>query len=89
MLPILKKYLRETMFSPEPSVYSQRRYDNIRTKQGRRETEQYWRSIWEKKPHNNGLQWVVELRAKHRDFWEQDPATTEADSQERVSGIRN
>lgn len=37
------------------------------------ETEQYWKSMWEKEAsHNISAQWLVDLRADHRNLLEQD-----------------
>ena len=72
----MKRYTRETegrrinqLFSTEPAkVYSQWQGNNNRTAPPRLETEQYWKSIWEKDAtHNGNAQWLVDLRADHSD----------------------
>eukprot|EP00064_Thunnus_orientalis_P013602 superscaffoldBa00002245_g13641 len=91
----LKRYTGEAearginrMFSTEPSkVYSHWQGNNTRTDPPKAETEQYWKSIWEKEAsHNINAQWLVDLRADHSNLPEQDLVTiTMADIQERVS----
>ena len=58
----------------------------MRTDPTRAETEQYWKSIWEKEAsHNTNAQWLVDLKADHSNLPEQDPVTvTMADNQDRV-----
>ncbi|KAK7877340.1 hypothetical protein WMY93_031944 [Mugilogobius chulae] len=53
------------------------------------ETEQYWKSIWEREAsHNSDAQWLMDLRKDHSNLPEQNPVTTTvADIQERVSGL--
>ncbi|XP_076733794.1 uncharacterized protein LOC143414044 [Maylandia zebra] len=95
----LRRYTREIegrrinqLFSTEPAkVYSQWQGNNKRTAPPRLETEQYWKSIWEKDAtHNGNAQWLVDLRADHSDLPEQGPVTiTVADIQERVSSMKS
>ena len=95
----LKRYTGEAearrinmIFSTKPSkVYSQWQGNNTRADPLRAETEQYWKSIWEKEAsHNTRAQWLVDLRADHSNLPEQDPVTiTMADIQERVSGMKS
>ncbi|KAL4008504.1 hypothetical protein ACER0C_002356 [Sarotherodon galilaeus] len=81
-----------TELQKEPAkVYSQWQGNNKRTAPPRLETEQYWKSIWEKDATQNGnAQWLVDLRADHSDLPEQGPVTiTVADIQERVSNMKS
>uniref|UniRef100_A0A3P9C3E3 Potassium channel, subfamily K, member 10a n=1 Tax=Maylandia zebra TaxID=106582 RepID=A0A3P9C3E3_9CICH len=83
----LRRYTREIegrrinqLFSTEPAkVYSQWQGNNKRTAPPRLETEQYWKSIWEKDAtHNGNAQWLEDLRADHSDLPEQGPHSVEA-----------
>uniref|UniRef100_A0A3B3HW39 Reverse transcriptase domain-containing protein n=1 Tax=Oryzias latipes TaxID=8090 RepID=A0A3B3HW39_ORYLA len=95
----LKRYTRDNearrinrLFATQPAkVYAQWQGQNSRADPPRLETEQYWKSIWEKETaHNSNAQWLVSLREEHSNLPEQNPVTiTVADIQERVSGMKN
>ena len=72
-------------------MYPQWQGNNTRRDPPRAETEQYWKSIREKEAsHMTNAQWLVDIRADHRNFPEQEPVTiTVADIQERVSGMKS
>lgn len=76
-----------TTFSNNPAkVYSQWQGSKTTANPPRAETEQYWKSIWEKEtPHNTNAQWLADLKAEHRNLPEQKPVViTTADIQKRV-----
>ena len=83
------------LFSKEPSkVYSQLQTGARSTANAdppKVETEQYWKSIWEKDAtHNGDAQWLKDLKAQHCDIPEQMPVTVTAeDIRQRVDQMRS